>query len=152
MTDAHHATFSITRELAAPPARVYGAFADIELKSRWFGNHPDCTIAERTFDFRTGGRERAVGHWKGGRISDFQATYFDITDGKRIVYVYDMYVDHWKMSVSLATIEVEPNGTGSKLTVTEQGVFFGPEGEKNAAGRAQGTGWLMDALEKGLAE
>ena len=148
MTDApvHHATFTITRDFDAPAERVWGAFASEDLKARWFGAHADATIAERVFDFRPGGRERAVGHWKNGTVTDFQCLYHDILDGVRIVYVYDMYVNHWKMSVSLATIEVEARGTGSRLTVTEQGAFFGEDGAKNATGRAQGTAWLMDLL------
>jgi len=47
--------------------------------------------------------------------------YFDIVQNRRIVYCYDMYVNDEKVSVSLATIEFEPAGKGTKLVLTEQG-------------------------------
>ena len=66
----HHATFAITRDFEAPAARLWGAFARQDLKDRWFGAHGDAVvITERTFDFRPGGRETAVGHWKTGMVS-----------------------------------------------------------------------------------
>jgi len=149
----HHATFAITRDFEAPVARLWGAFARQDLKDRWFGAHGDAVvITERTFDFRPGGRETAVGHWKTGTVSNFQSTYHDIVEGQRIVYVYDMFVNDWKMSVSLATIEVEARGSGSRLTITEQGAFFGEEGAKHAAGRAQGTAQLMGMLGDSLVD
>ena len=155
MLDAavHHATFTLTRDFDAPAARLWGAFAREDLKSRWFGAHHDAVdIVERSFDFRPGGRERMVGHWKNGRVTDFQCQYHDILDGERIVYVYDMFVNHWKMSVSLATIEVEARGSGSRVTITEQGAFFGEEGAKNAAGREQGTAALLTMLGASLGD
>lgn len=149
----HHATFTITRDFEAPAARVWGAFAREDVKARWFGAHGDAVvITERIFDFRPGGRETAVGHWKTGMVSNFQATYHDIVEGQRIVYVYDMLVNDWKMSVSLATIEVEARGSGSRLTITEQGAFFGEDAAKNAAGRAQGTTQLMGMLGASLVD
>ena len=60
--------------------------------------------------------------------------------------MYDMYVSGWKMSVSLATIEVEARGSRTRLTITEQGAFFGEDGAKNAAGREQETALLLDRL------
>ena len=142
----HHATFTLTRDLDAAPERVWGAFAREDLKARWFGAHDGVAIMERSFDFRPGGRERAVGHWKNGIVTDFQCQYHDIVDGVRILYVYDMCVSGWKMSVSLATIEVEARGSRTRLTITEQGAFFGEDGPKNAAGREQGTALLLDKL------
>jgi uncharacterized protein YndB with AHSA1/START domain len=149
-TTVHHATFTVVRDLDARPERVWGAFANEELKSRWFGVNVNATIVERSFDFRPGGGERAVGHWKGGLVTDFQCRYHDIVEGARILYVYDMFVNGWKMSVSLATIEVEAHGAGTRLTITEQGAFFGDDGAKHAKGRELGTGSLIDTLAETL--
>ncbi|HEX9785108.1 MAG TPA: SRPBCC domain-containing protein, partial [Opitutaceae bacterium] len=83
-----------------------------------------------------------------GRVSDFQAQYHDIVQDRRIVYSYSMHIDDKKISVSLATIEFEPAGKGTKLVLTEQGAFL--DGYDDAGSRERGTGSLLDALEKSL--
>jgi uncharacterized protein YndB with AHSA1/START domain len=53
------------------------------------------------------------------------------------------------MSVSLSTLEFEPDGEGTVLTLTEQGAFFTGTRESDqaqVAGRKQGTSDLLDAL------
>jgi uncharacterized protein YndB with AHSA1/START domain len=147
----HHATFTLERDLPAAPARVFLAFADKDLKARWF-RHPsgEQVVVERSFDFRPGGQERLVGAWPGGRTSDFQCRYYDIVPGERITYVYEMFTNGVKLSVSLATIEVHPRGTGTRLRVTEQGAFLREEGPADAASREEGTAALLDALAASL--
>ena len=153
-SDAHsttHATFTIERHFAAPPARVFRAFADPEAKRRWFGGEADRWTPElREMDFRAGGAERARGRWHTGVVSDFRAVYHDIIADDRIVYVYDMYVNDRKLSVSLATIQLHRDGAGTRMVLTEQGVFF--DGLDAASSREAGTKFLMDALERSLAE
>ena len=54
------------------------------------------------------------------------------------------------MSVSLSTIELEPDGDGTVLTLTEQGAFFTGTAASDAeqvAGREEGTAGLLDALK-----
>ena len=69
---------------------------------------------------------------------------------RRIVYAYDMYVDHAKLSVSLATVEIPPEGRGACLRFTEQAVFL--DGYDDAGSRERGTGGLLDALGKTLGQ
>ncbi len=71
-------------------------------------------IVERTMDFRVGGRERLKGQWRTGLVTEFDATYFDIIPGERIVYAYEMRLDGRKISVSLATFEFKPVGRGAQ--------------------------------------
>ena len=101
-------------------------------------------------DFRVGGRERARGRWtKSGVVTDFQAHYLDIVPLRRIVYAYNMHVDEKKISVSLATIQLESLAAKrTRMTVTEQGAFL--DGHDDAGSREHGTGALMDALAKSL--
>jgi uncharacterized protein YndB with AHSA1/START domain len=146
---AAHGTFVIERELPHVPDRVYAAWSDPKAKAAWFsGPSGQWTPLEREMDFRVGGRERARGRWTSGVVTDFQAHYLDIVPLRRIVYAYNMHVDEKKISVSLATIELEPTAKGTRMRVTEQGAFL--DGYDDAGSRERGTGSLMDALAKSL--
>jgi uncharacterized protein YndB with AHSA1/START domain len=139
-----HATFVIDRTFDAPVAQVFKAFADKDAKARWFGGGSKWKSIERTFDFRVGGKETAVGEWDGGAVSDFRATYHDIVPDRRIVYTYDMYFDKRHLSVSLATIEFTPDGDRTRMKLTEQGAFL--DGYDDVASRERGTIELMKRL------
>ncbi len=52
-----HSTFTIERTYDAPPARVFAAWADPGLKSRWFGGGTDDAPIDLDMDFRVGGHE-----------------------------------------------------------------------------------------------
>jgi len=146
-----HGTFTITRDLPHPPARVFAAWASPEAKALWFSGPPGkWKLLERRMDFRVGGQERARGEFTGRFVTDFQATYHDIVPDQRIVYSYTMHLDDKKISVSLATIEFQASGKGTKLVLTEQGAFL--DGYDDSGSREQGTAGLMDALEKSLGE
>lgn len=145
-----HGSFVIERDLPHAPARVFAAFADPKAKAKWFGGPSKVwEELERRMDFRVGGTERARGRFvANGRVSDFQARYQDIVPDRRIVYCYTMHVDERKISVSLATIELEPSGKGTKLTITEQGAFL--DGYDDAGSRESGTRALIERLENSL--
>ena len=146
---AVHGSFTIVRELPHAPGRVYAAWSEPKAKAAWFsGPSGQWTPLEREMDFRVGGRERAKGRWTAsGVVTDFQAHYLDIVPLRRIVYAYNMHLDDKKISVSLATIELEASATGTRMKVTEQGAFL--DGY-DAGSREHGTGALMDALAKSL--
>ncbi len=141
-----HGIFTIERTYAGvTPQRVFDAFASTQAKSHWFAAPVDrCTTLERTMDFRVGGRERLEGRWDSGLVTRFDATYFDIVPGARIVYAYDMHMDERKISVSLATFEFKAAGGATKLVMTEQGAFL--DGYDDNGSRERGSGELMDKL------
>ena len=67
---------------------------------------------------------------------------------QRIVYSYDMHLDGARISVSLATVEFKPEGAGTRMIFTEQGVFL--DGYDDPAGRERGTRALLDNLDAEL--
>jgi len=138
-----HATFVIERTYAAAPQRVFDAWADPAAKAQWFGP-PDKPKEAYTLEFRVGGREHLSIPMPDGPLYSFDAFYMDIVPGQRIVYTYDMHRDQQRISVSVATIEIEPDGAGTRLTVTEQGVYL--DGLDTPAAREHGTNVLMDTL------
>lgn len=148
-----HDTFTLERTFDAPPERVFAALSDAAFKARWFsGPHDAWTEIERSFDFRVGGRERVAGRHAIGLTSIFDAVYFDIVPNERVVYAYEMTVNGRKISTSLATFEILPDGARTRLVLTEQGAYFAdPEMDEYApngpaASRVEGTKGLLDRM------
>jgi uncharacterized protein YndB with AHSA1/START domain len=147
-----HDTFTVERLLNAPPSRVFEAFADEQVKARWFSGPPSWTQVERAFDFRVGGQERLHGRFENGMTSLFTAHYLDIVPKQRVVYAYEMVVNGRKISASLATLQLFPEGDRTRLVLTEQGAYFhdpdmasyAPDGQ--ARSRLMGTNALMDKV------
>jgi uncharacterized protein YndB with AHSA1/START domain len=142
-----HATFVVERTYEASPARVYAAWSDPAAKARWFAD-PDDPGGEYELDFRIGGRELSRGGGPDGHVYTFDARYQDIVPEERIVYTYEMQQGETRISVSLATVELEPAGAGTRLVFTEQGAFL--DGHDTPDLREQGTGSLLDALGSAL--
>ena len=82
------------------------------------------------------------------RHATFVARYHGIVPDQRIVTTYEMYLDEKRISVSLATLEFKPDGAGTRLILTEQGVFL--DGVDNPAERERGTRELLDNLDAAL--
>ena len=141
-------SFTIQRTYDAPVATVFQAWANPEAKARWFARHEGLTVLIREQDFRPGGRERTKGRFATGRISDFQCEYRDIVENERIVYVYDLYLDGKKISVSLAIVTFAQDGEATRLSVTEHGAFL--DGYDDNGSREMGTNILLDQLGASL--
>ncbi len=151
MTDRStaHATFTVERELAHPPARVFGAFAGQAAKARWFVGPDDSASTDHALDFRDGGTEHLATRLPDGRLVTFDATYRDIVPDERIIYAYEMHIAGRRISVSLACIELRPIAGGTHLTVREHGIYL--DGLDQVADRERGTRELLDKLEASLA-
>ena len=85
-----------------------------------------------------------------GALHEFRSRYHDIVDGERIVFAYDLLLDGRLISVSLTTVEVRPDGDGTRLVFTEHGAFF--DDLEDPAEREHGTGLLLDGLAAFLGE
>jgi uncharacterized protein YndB with AHSA1/START domain len=144
-----HDTFTLDREYPVAAPQVFGAFADLATKKRWFAG-PEAWVAadEHTLDFRIGGREHERSGPPGGPFHGFDAIYHDIVGNERIVYSYTLTVDDRVISVSLTTIEIFPRPRGSRLRLTEQGAYF--DGDDSPPLRRHGTNELLDALGRVL--
>ncbi len=145
-----HGSFTIENVYPHPPGKVFKAFASQKAKDRWFGGPGEWECKERTFDFRIGGRETNVGGPRGEPTHGFYAIFQDIVVNERIVYTYDMTIGEKRISVSLATIEFIAEGAGTRVSVTEHGVFL--DGYDDAGSREHGTRWLMNKLGAQLIE
>ena len=144
-----HGAFHLERAYDATVDQVYRALSDKEAKSRWFFGPQGWRLIEREMDFRVGGRERVKGGFDGGVTTTFDAVYHDIVPRERIVYAYEMHLDERKISVSLATLQIRPEGEGrTRLLVDEQGAFL--DGYDDVGKREQGTRDLLEKIAASL--
>jgi uncharacterized protein YndB with AHSA1/START domain len=144
---AVHASFTITRNWKASPAKVFAAFANEEAKAKWFGG-PGWEQHKKIFDFREGGHEHLAGRHANGTVSVFDCLYLDIVPDERIIYSYTMHLDGRKISVSQACIELKAEAGGTRLVLTEYGDYL--DGYDDAGSREHGTNFLMDQLGRSL--
>jgi uncharacterized protein YndB with AHSA1/START domain len=142
MTDRYvtHATFSLERTYQASTAGVFAAWADPDAKARWFAGPG----ADHDLDFQVGGLEVNRSTQEDGRVLTFESVYQDIVAGQRIVYASRLSVGTRVATASLTTVELSPQGQGSRLLLTESGAFL--DGLEQPSWRQQGTSTWLDAL------
>jgi uncharacterized protein YndB with AHSA1/START domain len=143
-----HASFTFERRYDAAPSRVFAAWADPAAKARWFAGPEDWEAGAHELDFREGGVELSSGGPRGGPVHRYRAVYWEVVPDQRIVYTYELLLDEVRISVSLVTLELKPHGEGTLLMLTEHGAFF--DGLEEPAERRDGTGSLLEALEREL--
>lgn len=137
-----HGSFTIDRVFPAKPERVFRSWSDREEKAKWF------PVGD-VFEFEVGGREYQADSAPDGTQFVFDVRYHDIVPNQRIVYAYEMLMNGQRISVSVATVELVPEGEGTRMIVTEQGAFL--DGLDTTRQREEGTNQLMDALARALA-
>lgn len=149
MNAAHHSTFVIERELPSGPGHAFRFWSDPALKQRWNACHPDWTVLEDAFEFHVGGIEAYRWRTPEGHEQTFAARYFDIEPQRRIIYAFEMSFGGERQSVSLATVEFQPAGIGTRMLYTEQLAFLGSAEARRQ--RIAGTGSGFDRLVEVIA-
>jgi uncharacterized protein YndB with AHSA1/START domain len=76
-----HDTFVIERTYEVPVAQLFRAWADPELKARWFAGSADALGAGYELDFRVGGREVNRAGPPGGPVYRYESEFRDIRSG-----------------------------------------------------------------------
>ncbi|MFZ6183786.1 SRPBCC family protein [Nannocystis pusilla] len=140
-----HSTITIERTYPAPPERVFKAWADPRQKRRWFAEGEGWSVLQYDLDFREGGRESArFRDEKNNAEFRNDGHYEDIVPNRRLVVAYTMSAGDRRISASLATVELRPQGDGTRLVYTEQAAFF--DGADGPRMREQGWRELLDRL------
>ena len=137
-----HGSFTVKRPIRCR-RRVFAAFADPSIKGKWFGDPEKESVAD-VFEFKVGGLERRSGEVGGDTRYAMELRYYDIVPDQRIVYAYDVEINGVRHSVSVATVEFAPSGTGTAVSVTEHGAFL--DGHENPPDRQGGTEFTLDRL------
>lgn len=134
--DVRHDSFTIIRRFDAPSAAVFAAFADEEVRRRWF-RLPGSGATYR-HEFRVGRGEDphstfTVPDAAPERLQ-YRSRYVDIAAARRIVFAYESIVDDVPRGASLVTVLIadDGDGDGSVLTWIEQAAFLTRTGDGSA--------------------
>ena len=145
-----HGTFTLQRVWAAPPARVFRAWSDPELKAQWFTGPKDrWKLTERSIDFREGGIEVLSGRFEQrGTTTHYRARFHLIEPDQRIIYAYDLHHTDRFHSVTLSSLALQGEAGGTRVSYTEQIVFI--DGRDGTRDRQHGTELQFDEIAKVL--
>ena len=141
---AAHTSFVLDRRLKASPARVFAAWADLDAKRRWADCHAEVGTISYTMDFRVGGHERHRATLPDGREQTVDKVFLEIVPDARIIFAYAMEADGEPLSASLVTVEFQPDGTGTRMKLTEQLAYL--DGHMDLDQRIEGTAEGLDRL------
>lgn len=140
-----HAMFTLERCYDVPPDRVFGAWADPAVKTRWFSGALDPGAEPMKMDFRVGGTEQAISGTDHGSVIIYEGLFREIVPDKRIIVANSIDVDGERISVSQFTAEFLAEGSGTRLVVTEQGAYL--DGRDAPESRAQGIRAQLAAID-----
>ena len=107
----------ITRVFAAPPALVFRAWTDPARMMQWYAPE-GMTTPYAESDLRVGGRFRVLMRESDGAEHDVSGEFREIVQDRKLVFTWT-----WVRSpdeTSLVTVEFEPAGDGTRLTLTHE--------------------------------
>jgi uncharacterized protein YndB with AHSA1/START domain len=139
---ADTATVTVERRIAAPPERVFDAWLDPDHAGRWLFRTPEGALERCEIDARVGGRFR-IDERRGGDLAEHHGEYLELDRPRRLAF------DFWTSfsdERTRITVAIEPDGDGSRLTLTQEGVWDGWQDKTR-----QGWTTILDGVARDLA-
>ena len=142
----------VRRHLAASPARVFAAFADASLVSRWLTPSRDVRLEVTEFDFRVGGRYRFAYRVPGRDAMVVTGMYRVIEPPSRIVFSWDIQPPDEHAGVrSEVTLSLRPDGTGTDLLIRHTQLAAPGAQERHASGWTGAVDHLAELIHEDTA-
>ncbi len=140
MTDtATDLTLTVSRLIKADAKRIYDAWLDPAMISRFMRPDADVTIPKATNDPRVGGRFDILMQ-AGDKQIPHAGTYLDLTPHERIVFTWE---SPFSTDGSTVTVTFAPEAEGTRVTLTHV-KFLSEEMRDN---HQKGWGEILDALD-----
>jgi uncharacterized protein YndB with AHSA1/START domain len=139
-----HDTVVVRRLYDAAAERVYGAWTDAAFLERWYVPGDERWSAKIVaHDFRVGGGKRITfGPPEETFVEDCH--YVDIVPNRRICYAMTIARGDTRITVSMVTVELSPQGGRCEVRVTDQVAIL--DGGDTARDRERGWGETLDKL------
>ena len=136
-------TVSVSRSIAAPPEAVFDAWLDPAAARRFLFATPGGVMERAEIDPRVGGGFTVV-EQRGADLAEHYGAYVALDRPHRLAF------DFWTSfsdERTRVTIDIEPDGDGSRLTLTHEGVW--PDYEERTR---QGWTSILGGLAQTLGE
>ena len=137
------------RRLKATPARVFRAWSNPDERRKWDVPGNGWVLAEFRQDFRVGGVEMSRFGPPGEARYYSEGHYLSIAPDSRIISAGVMHDGNTPMTATMLTVEFYPDGSGTRLVLTDQSAYFGME---KASDRQEGWGEILTKLAAALGE
>jgi uncharacterized protein YndB with AHSA1/START domain len=132
----------VERRIAAPPETVFDAWLDSEGIGAWLFATEGGAMERVEVDARVGGGFTVVER-RGGALAEHFGEYIELDRPRRLAF------DFWTSfsdERTRVTVDLAPDGTGTLLTLTHDGVWADYE-----ARTRQGWTMILDGLERSIA-
>lgn len=118
--DDTFATLSVRHVYAAPPARIFQAWVDPSVASRWLFATPDGLIVRCDLDPRPGGT-LVITDRRGEEEVEHRGAFVDVDPPRRLVFTFS--VPKYSSLMTTVKIDIAPTDTGCALTLVHEGVL-----------------------------
>jgi uncharacterized protein YndB with AHSA1/START domain len=136
----------LRRRFAATPRRVFAAFAEARLVTRWLSPSPEVPLTLLQFDFREGGAYRFAYNLPEGQAVVVGGSYRLIKPPSRIVFSWIIEPPDEHAGIeSEVTVTITPDGSSTELVICHErlsrpdAVARHAEGWRGALDRLTGT-------------
>jgi uncharacterized protein YndB with AHSA1/START domain len=139
---AETATVTLERRIAAPPERVFDAWLDKDGICGWLFATPGGAMERCEIDARVGGRFR-IDERRDGELAEHHGEYVELERPRRLAFDFWTSFSDERTRISIA---IEPDGNGSLLRLTHEGVWADYEDRTR-----QGWTMILEGMERWIA-
>jgi uncharacterized protein YndB with AHSA1/START domain len=115
-----HGTVTIEKTYAASPTRVFGAWAEPEMRRIWGIPSDEIDLRIDAADFSVGGEDVSTCMMGDQALAVVRGRYHDIAADRRIIYTEIISSMDALEGACLVSAEFRPDGQGTRLVLTLQ--------------------------------